>query len=121
MGIPLSKSIHRPRILHIATHGHFLKSPKREKMLFDETETAENPMLRSMLFFAGANNILRGETLPSSIGDGVFTAYEASNLDLMGTELVVLSACKTELGVIENGRGCSASNAPSDWPERGTS
>ncbi len=94
-----------PRLLHIATHGHFLRSPKRERLLFNEQVAAENPMLRSMLFFAGANNTIRQKQLPDAFGDGVFTAFEASNLDLRGTELVVLSACGTGLGVIESGEG----------------
>jgi CHAT domain-containing protein len=99
------RKIARPKVLHIATHGHFLKSPKREKLLFNEAETSDNPMLRSMLFFTGATNTLRAESLPESVGDGVFTAFEAENLNLKGTELVVLSACETGLGVIENGEG----------------
>lgn len=99
------KAVYSPRVLHLATHGHFLKSPKRERLLFDENETNDNPMLRSMLFFTGATNTLQEQPLPEHIGDGVFTAYEAINLNLDGTELVILSACNTGLGKIENGEG----------------
>jgi CHAT domain-containing protein len=102
VNLKLKKS---PTVLHLATHGHFLKSPKREKTVFDEQETTDNPMLRAMLFFSGASNTLNAQSVSEKFGDGIFTAYEATNLSLEKTELVVLSACDSGLGQIENGEG----------------
>jgi CHAT domain-containing protein/tetratricopeptide (TPR) repeat protein len=85
-----AKRIAGPRILHIATHGFFLEDVPGE---------SEDPMLRSGLVFAGVN------ALSSAEDDGVLTALEASNLDLRGTKLVVLSACETGLGEVKNGEG----------------
>jgi CHAT domain-containing protein len=98
--------IHHPRLLHIATHGYFEPDGMKETAGGAEgVPAAEDPMLRSGLFLAGADRMLRGEAISAGLDNGVLTAYEASTLDLHGTELVVLSACDTGLGVVQNGEG----------------
>jgi CHAT domain-containing protein/Tfp pilus assembly protein PilF len=101
-----------PSILHIATHGFFLKdleampADTRGLGLLGEGPTTmaatarlENPLLRSGLALAGANQHKSGDD------DGVLTAMEAAALDLWGTKLVVLSACNTGVGEVKNGDG----------------
>lgn len=103
------KSIHHPRLLHVATHGFFLTDQQvdRRQALRGSGQPSglEDPMLRSGLLFAGADRSFLGEPSAETGDDGVLTAYEASTLDLQGTELVVLSACETGLGKVEAGEG----------------
>lgn len=101
------KSVRSPRVLHLATHGFFLpdQGSSRRQAIGEAPSGRENPMFRSGLFFAGANRVLLGDSSPGDLEDGVLTAYEASGLNLQGTELVVLSACETGLGEVTAGEG----------------
>lgn len=102
------KRVRGPRVLHIATHGFFLSDQRtRGKAKQDSGAATEDPMLRSGLLFAGATRAVCGAPLEETMtmDDGVLTAYEASTLDLQGTELVVLSACETGLGTNRAGEG----------------
>ena len=86
------KSVQNIQLIHLATHGFFMEAP--------DERSNENPLLRSGLLLAGSVN----STMPGS-EDGILTAYEALNLNLESTELVVLFACQTGLGVVQDGEG----------------
>jgi CHAT domain-containing protein/tetratricopeptide (TPR) repeat protein len=103
-----------PRILHIATHGFFLadQAPASGTATGARSggapsegsaaaaPTREDPLQRSGLVFAGAN---QPDANPND--DGYLTAAEATAMDLEGTELVTLSACETGLGGVRSGEG----------------
>lgn len=103
------KEVKAPGILHIATHGYFLQDVEQQGSAFGiSLENAnDNPLLRSGLMLAGASNVVTGAAQPnlSANDNGVLTAYEAMNLDLEGTALVVMSACETGLGDVKAGEG----------------
>jgi CHAT domain-containing protein/Tfp pilus assembly protein PilF len=101
------KSAERPRVLHLATHGFFLSDQqlKLGESLNMTPSGLEDPMLRSGLFFAGADRVLKDEPPIEGVENGELTAYEATALNLQGTELVVLSACETGRGQVQNGEG----------------
>ena len=112
-------------ILHIATHGFFYPDPKEiEKQEEENTEVGEiifrggsrgfgvnsfvenqNPLMRSGLVFAGANDVWSKQAKNDSIDDGVLTAQEVANIDMRKTDLVVMSACETGLGDIKGSEG----------------
>jgi CHAT domain-containing protein len=102
------KRVNSPLILHLATHGFFeadqsLKFGQGGRVTPESP--LEDPMLRSGLYLAGANRVLKGSAPAQDLDDGILTAFEASQLNLQGTKLVVLSACDTGLGVTEAGEG----------------
>ena len=66
-------------------------------------DPTKDPRLRSGLALAGANRWQ--ERAAKGLSDGWLTALEVENLDLWGTELVVLSACETGRGEVQVGEG----------------
>jgi CHAT domain-containing protein/Tfp pilus assembly protein PilF len=103
------KALINPRVLHIATHGFFIQDPENGSRKQTSTETdgiSENPLLKSGLFLSEIRNNLN-DTGKENIekDDGILTAYEAMNLNLDSTEIVVLSACQSGLGTVKNGEG----------------
>lgn len=94
-------------IIHLATHGFFWSEEDAQKRnyvtflnLVNRTaQSAEdNALMRSGLFFSGANIGLKGEELPDDVEDGVLTALELSNMNLGHVDMVVMSACESGLG-----------------------
>ena len=83
-----------PQLLHVAAHGFFLTNEEEERSFL------ENPLFRSGLLLTGA-----GSSDAKTNNAGVLTAYEVMNMSLEHTELVVLSACETALGDVQNGEG----------------
>ena len=106
------KGVSRPAILHVATHGFFdpLEDTRPEwkqqivplggeaHLVHRVVPSAlENPMLYSGLALAGANRAAHSGQY------GIISAFEIASLDLRGTQLVVLSACRTGVGIIKRG------------------
>ena len=117
--------VHAPRFLHIATHGFYLpESIPKDTAKYESRGIAglepsaignepakqwfafigcpncgriHDPLMRSGLILAGANKV--------GLADSMMTSRELLGVNLFGTELVVLSACETGLGVVTAGEG----------------
>jgi CHAT domain-containing protein len=102
------KDVESPKIFHIATHGFYtpaISEDDAKKMTESEAKLTENPLLKTGLLLKGAGDLLLKTKYNYNIESGILTAYEAMNLNLDKTDLVVLSACETGLGEVSNGEG----------------
>jgi len=93
------RRLESPLLLHLAMHGFFL--PERAR---DEAEP-EEAMITSGLALSGANAWLDGESSGGGVGEGILTAEDVATLNLLETDLVVLSACQSGLGGVVAGEG----------------
>ncbi|WP_296618411.1 CHAT domain-containing protein [Marivirga sp.] len=100
------KEINSPSVFHIATHGFFTEKEDRNPgNSFNKNELSDNPLLNTGLLLKGAGDVLAKTRFNYNIEPGILTAYEAMNLNLDKTDLVVLSACETGLGEVHGGEG----------------
>jgi CHAT domain-containing protein/tetratricopeptide (TPR) repeat protein len=107
-----------PAILHIATHGFYARSPGATTT--GSARVANCEALRGMFMDCGAPPLPPPYAVdPSDALDrsglamaganqsarGIVTAREIAGFDWWGTQLVVLSACETGVGVVASGDG----------------
>lgn len=95
-------------IIHLATHGFFWSEEDADRRKYvsflkhntnnKQSSYEDKALLRSGLFFSGANIGLKGEILPDDVEDGILTAQELSNMNLGHVDMVVMSACESGLG-----------------------
>jgi len=97
-------------VIHLATHGFFLQDIKDNREERERLERLggkkafENPLLRSGLILAGGNNAWTGKPV-EGVENGILFADDVAKMNLVGTELVVMSACETGLGTVDNSEG----------------
>jgi CHAT domain-containing protein len=118
------KAVHRPVILHLATHGFFLPDSNRAAreqlpelwgtrrdgmgalaQALGGQRYVESPLVRSGLVFAGVNTVLAQKPVPEEVEDGFVNGMDVLTMDLLGTELMTLSACDTGMGDSRRGEG----------------
>ncbi|WP_394829883.1 CHAT domain-containing protein [Pendulispora albinea] len=80
--------VHGPRVVHLATHGVFRSGSERQTVFPDYDGMAVDAMARSGVVLAGVN---------TSFAEGYLSADEILGIDLIGTRVVVMSACGTGL------------------------
>lgn len=102
------KELNNPKIFHVATHGFYKPTEEitaESEIEGNEAQLAQNPLMRTGLLLKGAGDLLDKTEFNYNIENGILTAYEAMNLNLDKTDLVVLSACETGLGELQSGEG----------------
>ncbi|HET8860094.1 CHAT domain-containing tetratricopeptide repeat protein [Marivirga sp.] len=100
------KELESPKVFHIATHGFFTeKEDRNPKNSIGKNDLSDNPLLNTGLMLTGSGDLLAKTRYNYNIEPGILTAYEAMNLNLDKTDLVVLSACETGLGEVHGGEG----------------
>ncbi|RZK04767.1 MAG: CHAT domain-containing protein, partial [Flavobacterium sp.] len=102
------KELRNVKVLHIATHGFFMDNEDMSTDLegLNKNRAIENPLHRCGLLLKDGGYLMNQDNVYQfNSSDGILTAYEAMNLNFDNTDLVVLSACETGLGKVQQGEG----------------
>lgn len=104
-----------PNIIHLATHGMYIApevvDEKRKENNFAFLESIINEkdpvkediaLTHSFLVLSGGNSLIQRNTMLDSESDGILTAKDISRINLNNLDLVVLSACESALGDMDN-------------------
>lgn len=98
-------------IIHISTHGMFIETDMIKnwennypfvKDDISPIQYEDAALSRTFLVMSGGNMLSKHETIPDGMEDGILTAQEIAGMYFKGLDLVVLSACQTALGDIDN-------------------
>jgi len=102
-------------IIHLATHGMYIGASEAESkkkntnLSFIQLDDYDNGLIqedksltRSFLVMSGGDMLPTHTIIPENMEDGILTALEISKMDLKELDIVVLSACQTALGDIDN-------------------
>ena len=96
---------HSPDLLHFATHSFYLQDDStRQERLTPAVETLSRkmrPLRYTGLHLANSAPAWLGSYQLPDDEDGLLTAEEISKLDLSHTKLVVLSACSSGMGQMD--------------------
>ncbi|HEV7781879.1 MAG TPA: CHAT domain-containing tetratricopeptide repeat protein [Chitinophagaceae bacterium] len=101
------KAVKGVSVLHIATHGYFLKDVEHASWPIGvhADNARNNVLLRSGLMLTGASEADKNKSGLDDSNNGILTSYEIMNLDLKETFIVGVSACETGLGEVKAGEG----------------
>lgn len=114
------RTLHRPRMLHLATHGVYLDNGVVESATASAPFTPDRAISEASAFVHSSASALQRTGIAlsqhprdaacasrplSELDDGFVTAAEIATLDLQGTEIVALSACDTAMGPLTAGEG----------------
>ena len=91
-----------PNVLIVSTHGFYNVRDTSSSSPFSWNS---EPLMRCGLVMSGANRNLNNSKLFGDTNEGIWTGYEIEQSNLSGTQLVVLSACESGNGEINNSEG----------------
>lgn len=94
-------------ILHLATHGMYIKTDdiaqktQNENYTFIHSDSTafyqSDALTRAFLVFSNGNNLAKRISTQET-NDGIVTALDISRMDFSGVDIVTLSACESALG-----------------------